>query len=256
MLSAVRLLRLIVLIAVLVAVYLGGCAGRQAVPEAQGAISQSALRSHLRTLTEPPLAADSAQAANRARYAAGRMRASGLMPVKEGSFLIRASGSVGPLLDPSQAHVLGYVAGRHPSHASELVLVAASRDGAEGMAALEMGRILADEARFTQVPERSVLIALWASPPPGARGLQDYLANPTWALEHIHRVLLVSADTAATRVSRRLLDARGIASEVVTVRSDSLAETLPARAATLIRAARLTEALLARTRAAATDTPN
>ncbi len=174
------------------------------------------------------------------------------MPVLDGAFLLRASGSRGSVLDPSQAHALGYIAGRHPSYADQLVLVAAQRDGAEGAAALEAVRILMEGARFTQVPERSVLVALWASSSSEASGLRDYLARPTWALEKVQRVLLVSADTAAIRGSRQMLDARGIASEVVTIPPDSLAESLPSRDARLVRAARLAEVLLARTRAVTT----
>ena len=233
-----------------------GCSGGRALPEGDAVISQSALRSHLAALARP-VAPDSAQVAQRARYAAGRMRAAGLMPVLDGSFFLASDGSsTGPLLAPARHHVLGYVAGRHPSHADELVLVAADL-GETGAAALEAARVLADEARTAQELERSVLIALWAPPRTGELGLADYLAHPTWALENVHRVLLVSADTSAARESRQVLTVRGIASEVVTVQdASSDAPTVAERARVLFRAVRLTDALLARTRAAATALPS
>ena len=224
--------------------------GRTSVP-GDATRSDGALRSHLRALAEPPVAADSAQAASRARYAAGRMRDSGLMPVLESRFLTPA-GRRGLVLDPSQAHVLGYIAGRHPSYADDLVLVAAQRDGVGGAAALEAARILAVEARYTQVPGRSVLVALWAANP--GLGLRDYLANPTWATERIHRALLVSSDTADARTSQHLLDGHGLASEVVTVAVDSLVMA-GSSSLRLSEAASLTDALLVRMRAAATDAP-
>ncbi|MEM1041155.1 MAG: hypothetical protein AAGI91_00855 [Bacteroidota bacterium] len=226
-----------------------GCGGGRAFSEADQEISTSALRTHLRALAEPLVPLDSAEVADRARYAAGRMRAIGMMPVLDGSFLLRASGATGPVPDPSQAHVLGYIAGRHPSYADELVLVAASLESAEGSAVLEAARVLTEEARFTQTPERSVLVALWSPSRPEAAGLEDYLARPTWTLGRTHRVLVVAADTAAARASRDLLSDRGVASERVTVPPGSLGAVL-VRDAEALRAVRLTEAVLARARAA------
>ncbi len=252
-------LRLLFRLAVVLAVGLtaGGCSGGRVVPEAEVVISERALRSHLRVLAEPVIAADSARAAERARYAAGRMRSAGLMPVLESSFLLRQDGSsTGPLLDPARVHVLGYVAGRHPSYADELVLVAADLDGTGAAAALEAARVLAEEARTTQVPERTVLVALWGPPRTGAFGLADYLAHPTWALDGVRRVLLVSADTAATNEGRRMLAARGIEAEALALGDRTVAEAAPEveRARAFAQAVRLTDALLARTRAAAAGT--
>ncbi len=240
--------------ALLLAAVVAGCGGGRALPASDGLLSQSALRSHLRALTGPLVPADSAQATQRARYAAGRMQAAGLMPVLDGSFFLRSDGaSPGPLFGPARSHVLGYVAGRHPSYYDVLVLVAADLNGVGAAATLEAARVLAEEARTTQVPERSVLFALWAPPRTGALGLHDYLANPTWALENVYRVLLGAADTASATESRRLLAARGIASEVVTVADPALADAPPPaeRARALFRAVRLADALLAQVHAAA-----
>ncbi len=222
--------------------------------------SEGALREHLRQLAEPTARVDSVQAVRRTLYAARQMEAAGLMPARDPSFLV-AMGASGLLaarataVNPARAHVLGYVTGRNPSHYDELVLVAADLDSAGAAAALEVARVLAQQALDTQVPERTVLFALWAPPRTGALGLRDYLANPTWALQNIRRVLLVTADTAAAAESGRLLEKRGIAFEVVTpadheVTSEGL-RPASERARTLARTERLAEALFARIRAAA-----
>jgi hypothetical protein len=165
-------------------------------------------------------------------------------------------GAPPPSLDPTQAHVLGYVAGRHPSHYDELVLVAADLNSGSGAAVLEVARALAEEARFTQTPERTVLFALWSPPRTGPRGLTDYLSNPTWALPNVTRALLVTSDSSAAVESRELLEARGIPADVVAVEDQNVTvqetsqDVLEAR--TLTQTVLLADFLYARTVAAAT----
>ena len=215
------------LFAALLLAPLAGCASGGVANEG-AAWTESALRDHLRQLADPAVPADSALAARRTLYAARRMRAAGLMPAREPSFLLRMGGTPVPAspeasVGPTQAHVLGYVVGRHPSHSDELVLVAADLNSAGAAAVLETARVLAQEARYTQTPERSVLFALWAPPRTGAQGLSDFLANPTWALPNMRRVLLVVADSGAVTESRRRLEAHEIPAEVVVVDDRSMA---------------------------------
>ena len=246
------------LVAALVVRPMAGCASPGAVAEEEVRWSEGALRDHLRQLVEP-VPTDSAAVARRPQYAARRMQAAGLMPAREPSFLLRMRGGPlepAPLAGPPQAHVLGYVAGRHPSFHDELVLVAADLDSPGAAAALEVARALVEEARYTQTPERSVLFALWAPPRTGAQGLRDFLANPTWALPNVTRVLLVTTDTTAAAESRRALEARGISTDMVTVDDQSVAgegaRPEVERARTLVRTLRLTDELYRRIAAVTT----
>ena len=243
----------------LMLVALIGCAGRGATVETPVGWDEGALRAHLRQLTDPSAAADSARAARRTLYAARRMEAAGLMPARDPSFLVPMGAPVPPAAiatDPARAHVLGYVTGRHPSYYDELVIVAADLDRPGAAAALEVARKFAEQARDTQVPERTVLFALWAPPRTGALGLRDYLANPTWGLGSVDRVLLVATDTATVSESRRLLEARGIAVDVVTVSGGGVnsPDTQPAvaEALALANTTLLAEVLAGRLRSAVT----
>ena len=246
----------------LFAASLVGCAGTEDVVEAEERWDEGALRGHLRQLTEPIVPFDSVRVARRTLYAARRMEAAGLMPARDPSFLVRMRGadpseSPQTFISPTQAHVLGYVAGRHPSYYDELVLVAADLDSRGAAAALEVARVLAEQARFTQTPERTVLFALWSPPRTGAAGLVDFLANPTWALPNVTRALLVTADTASAAEGQRLLETRGISSGIVSVDDQSVSRPgseagFIREARTLARTVRLADALYARVLAAST----
>jgi hypothetical protein len=251
--------RLLILPLMLVA--LAGCVGSERAVDAPPEWDESALRAHLRQLVDPAAVADSARAARRTLYAARRFEVAGLMPARDPSFLVgtgttQRSPATASATDPARAHVLGYVTGRHPSHYDELVLVAADLDRPGAAAVLAVARRLADEARDTQVPERTVLFALWAPPRTGALGLRDYLANPTWALDHVDRVLLVTTEPSAASESRELLEARGIAVDVVAVSEQTVigAEAQPevVQAIALANVTLLADVLDRRLRAAAT----
>ncbi|MEP0546857.1 MAG: hypothetical protein ABJF88_07990 [Rhodothermales bacterium] len=238
-----------------------GCVGAERAVEAPPRWDEGALRVHLRQLVEPIAVADSARAARRTLYAARRLEVAGLMPARDPSFLVgmgtpQRSPVASSAVDPARSHVLGYVTGRHPSYYDELVLVAADLDRPGAAAALEVARRLADEARDTQVPERTVLFALWAPPRTGALGLRDYLANPTWALDGVTRVLLVTTEPSTAAESRQLLEARGIAVDVVAVSDQTViaAGTQPevVQAVVLANTTLLTDVLDRRLRAAAT----
>lgn len=248
--------------ALLLVASLTGCAGSEAPTEAEERWDEGALRGHLRQLTEPIASLDSARVARRTLYAARRMESAGLMPARDPSFLVRMrrtepSALPQTVIDPTQAHVLGYVPGRHPSQYDELVLVTADLDSRGAAAVLEVARELAERARFTQTPERTVLFALWSPPRTGAAGLTDFLANPTWALPNVTRAFVVTADTSAAATSLELLEGQGIPSEVVAVDDQSVTrpgsdEGFIQEARALARTVRLTDALYARVLAAST----
>jgi len=251
---------LVLLLPVLLAVAQAGCAGSGDAVEREERWSEGAFRGHLRQLTEPIVPSDSSRLARRTLYAARQMEAAGLMPARDPSFLVRMRGTSLPVpaasADPAQAHVLGYVAGRHPSYYDELVLVAADVNSVSAVAVLEVARVLAEQARFTQTPERTVLFALWSPPRTGLRGLADFLSNPTWALPNVERALLVTSDSSAAAEGRALLGARGIPADIVAVEDRNVTaqetsqDVLDAR--TLTRAILLADFLYARTAAAAT----
>jgi hypothetical protein len=248
------------LLAALLAASLAGCAGSDDIAEVEERWAEGNFQDHLRPLTEPIVPPASSRVARRTLYAARRLEAAGLMPARAPSFLVRMRGTALPVppasIDPTQAHVLGYIAGRHPSHYDDLVLVAADLNSVSAAAVLEVARALAEEARFTQTPERTVLFALWSPPRTGPRGLADFLSNPTWALPNVERALLVTSDSSAAAESRELLAVRGIPSDVVTVEDQNVTvqetsqDVLEAR--TLTRTVLLADFLYARVLAAAT----
>ena len=198
--------RLSRLLLVCLALAVAGCAGGDTVPRDPYELSERALFDALDRLNEPVV--DSAAVAERSAFAARRMQTAGLMPAFASSFRVEAGGG----LDSRGEHVLGYVPGRHPSHADTLVIVAAALEGAAAAAVLETARRLALEALDDVVPERTLLVALWNPSRPPAQGVADFLARPTWGLDRVVRAVVLG-DGAAE--SAGLFEARGIPAEVV-----------------------------------------
>ena len=199
-------LYLILMLAMAGAVVAGCQSSVETVKPDPYALSERRLLAGFERLTDP--VQDSASVAGRTLFAERRMQEDGLMPAFASGFL--APFKAGRAADPAQAHIYGYVPGRNPSQSGELVVVAVDMNSPAAAAALETARRLALEALDTQVPERSVLFALWATPRTGAIGLGDYLANPTWGREQIRHVLVVGTDSAG--VSLSALERAGIAS--------------------------------------------
>ena len=213
-----------------------GCGGSSKTVQIDPyALSERNLFGDAARLTAP--APDSAAAVRRVLYAAQRMREDALMPPFPSSFLLPREAGQG-------AHVLGYVPGRDPSHAGHLVIVAADLNTSLAAAVLETARRLAREALDTQVPERTVLAALWTPPRTGSTGLGDFLAHPTWAHKNIDRVLFVTADSVAAQRAQTLGEAHDIVVEWVAGPAKTV--TSPAAEADL---AAFAEALYAQTRA-------
>jgi hypothetical protein len=147
-------------------------------------------------------------------------------------------------------NVLGYVPGRDPHLASELVLVAAAMDGrgtvagssmpdtseyAVGAAAiLEAARVLAGLAGSGQGPDRTVLFALFAGSRQDDSGARAWLANPTWPADATREVVLVGASDPGP-FSGRSYPVRAIGSDAVAPGPGSLVDRASAQAAALSR---------------------
>lgn len=160
--------------------------------EAGVEVDPGRVRDGLRRLTA---AADTAGAAARARYAAQRMQRAGLTPVLESAYLLPRP------LPPGGADVLGYVPGRHARRHTDLVLVAADQATLAAAAVLEVARVTAARAAYSQQPPRSVLFSLW-SPPEGTRGgLRRWAAHPTWDPKRVTAVIIAAPDTAQARAT-------------------------------------------------------
>lgn len=127
--------------------------------------------------------------------------------------------------------VMGYVAGRHPTRARELVLVCADLEalipapdiqvvdfdafGRSTAALLETARTMARYARFANVPERSLLFAIWLDAADGPDELAGYLRAPLWALERTRAVVYVGLPSARVAEVEALLQPYGIPLHVV-----------------------------------------
>jgi hypothetical protein len=128
-------------------------------------------------------------------------------------------------------NTLGYVAGKDPVHARDLVLVCADLDavgqfagirtldfanfglGTAGL--LEVARNVAYVGRRWSMPDRSILFAVWS----GARfehaGLRAFLRHPTWDVNRIKAVIYIGLDASEAPMVRDVLAVHGIPLYVV-----------------------------------------
>lgn len=128
-------------------------------------------------------------------------------------------------------NIMGYVAGKHPTLAHELVIVCADLDaaghvagvrtidldhlGARSAALLELARNYGYFARLLSVPERTVLFALWSGGRLGHAGLREYLDKPTWTLDATVEVVYLGLDAEEEPEVRALLAPHDIPLRVV-----------------------------------------
>ncbi len=166
-----------------------------------------AFREHLSFL-QKTRAGETARRREAARYVATRMYDYRLQPVFKDNYRLPPGASEGQAFG-----VAGYVAGKHPVRERELVIVCAdvaAEDGAPGLGAaalLELARNYAYFGRFSLVPERSVLFAVWTE---GPQGLAAYLRAPTWPLANIHALVYVGLGPEEKTEVEALLDPLGI----------------------------------------------
>ncbi len=135
-------------------------------------------------------------------------------------------------------NVVGYVPGRHPAQARELVIVCVDLDAVgtfagvptlepaylgDGAAALlEAARQYAFFAQYTSVPERSLLFAVFSGARQGNAGLRAYLRRPLWPLRQTRAVVYVGLDPSDEPAVRDLLAAHGLPLYAVAPPADTL----------------------------------
>ncbi len=153
---------------------------------------------------------------------------------------LRVEGRAHPLA--GALNVMGYVPGKHPALSRELILVCADLDavgpfagvptlepaylGAGAAALLETARQYAFFAQYTQVPERTLLFAVFSGARQGYAGLRDYLRAPLWTLDHTRAVVYVGLDPPDEPAVRALLDAYGLPLHVVSQPAEALPRTV------------------------------
>ena len=128
-------------------------------------------------------------------------------------------------------NLFGFVAGKHPVSARELVLICADLDGTSNFAGtqtvdfenfgvgtaalLEVARNLGSVSRRWSLPERSVLLAVWSGSKLGHQGLRHFLSNPYWERDRITAVIYVGLDDEEVVPVQRLLETHGLALHVI-----------------------------------------
>lgn len=183
--------------------------------------NEAQLREHLRFLGGAGLdeqAADARRYALAAAYVAARLAEFRLQPVLHDSFQVRYAPP------PQEARTtLGYVAGKHPERAAEAVLVAARLRPAAGAPArgaappgvgtaalLELARLYGTAARYGNVPERTLLFAVFSGGGEPLAGLRQYLRYPLWPLDRTRAVVYLGLDPAEEAAVRSLLAEWGL----------------------------------------------
>ena len=131
------------------------------------------------------LAAAPSGAARRA-VAARALRAGGVTPLAGGLF---AYGVGAPLVG-------GFVPGRTPGRASELVVVAASLDGPAAADVLDAARVLVELSLVRTVPERTVQVVFWSAPLDDRTGPEAALRSPLWPRAAVAAVVAVGDGAA------------------------------------------------------------
>ena len=109
--------------------------------------------------------------------------------------------------DAGAINVLGFLAGKHPVRREELVLVCADLDaigqvggvrtldprdvGTHAAALLEVARNYSGLTRWMDVPERTILFAVFSGSRLGNAGLKAYLQNPLWEMRKTVSVVYI-----------------------------------------------------------------
>lgn len=137
-------------------------------------------------------------------------------------------------------NVMAYVAGKHPRHARELVLVCTDLDavsefggiqtldfqnfGVETAALLEVARNLGFVSRRWSLPERSVMFAVWSGSQLGHAGMRHFLENPTWSLDRVTSVVYMGLSSEDEPEVRRMLAEKGLPLDVIPAPSNLVSE--------------------------------
>lgn len=157
----------------------------------------------------------------RVQYAAARMREYMLQPILKDTYELAhlpLAGSRSSAEGPTARAVAGYVAGKHPEHAQELVIVCAELEaagernssGGGAAALLEVARNYSLMARYGLVPERSVLFVLLATPRSGSDDGRVFLPAPLWALEAAQALIYVGLPSKDQSAVKEAVSAYGL----------------------------------------------
>ena len=90
----------------------------------------------------------------------------------------------------------GFVPGRVPSRAGELVVVAAGLDGPAAADVVDAARVLVDLSLVGTVPERTVGLVLWTGP--SGAGLRTAVRAPLWPRDAVAAAVVVGEGLPAT----------------------------------------------------------
>lgn len=135
-------------------------------------------------------------------------------------------------------NVMGYVTGKHPALARELVVVCADLDdtgafagtetidlerfGRGTAALLETARHFGYVSRLSPLPERSLLFAVWSGSALGHAGLKAFVEHPPWDRSQIRAVVYLSLDARRAEAVRAVLAPHGIPLIAVPSPADAL----------------------------------
>ncbi|MDT0630553.1 hypothetical protein RQM47_13870 [Rubrivirga sp. S365] len=183
-----------------------GCAGSESAVRPPSTVApDSAAVAALRD----SIAAAPSPAARRA-VAVRALRAAGVTPLAGDLF---ETGVGAPLVG-------GFVPGRVPSRASELVVVAANLSEAAAADVLEAARVLVALSLVEVVPERTVRVALWPGTYSAREGVSLTLRSPLWPRPAVAAVVVVGGGAVpdvvgGVPVTRVPADAPDLAARVV-----------------------------------------
>ncbi len=112
-------------------------------------------------------------------------------------------------------NVFGFLAGKHPTLSSELVLVCADLDGPGSLgigaaALLEVAQRYRLFSAVHQFPQRTLLFGIFSGARHGNAGLEDYLELPLWPLEKTRAVLYVGVEPGNRAGIRMMLESVGL----------------------------------------------
>ena len=100
----------------------------------------------------------------------------------------------------------GLVPGRHPLARPDLVVGGTRIDGPAAPAVLEAARVLAERARWTHQPERTVEVVLWSGLWTDRQAVSEVLRAPVWPRDNVRAVLVVG-DAAVAPVDSVAVEA-------------------------------------------------
>lgn len=183
-----------------------------------------------------------------ATYVSDHLRSFGLQPglthswhlahdtttSEEGATVVRATGFIGALQAPLDAHsVYGFVAGRSFELSDELIIVCADLDalqhppdavhlGAGAAALVELAYQFGLYARYTYVPGTTLLFAVFSGARQDYQGVRDYLRHPLWPLRQTRAVLYLGPEPATEEALQALWEAAGARLHIVRAPVDTL----------------------------------